>query len=140
MMLNGCGGKNIAKASRNSRSISRVTRSKQEAQATHDRIAVWYDLLEGVWEGRLLTIGLWRFDVRVGDRALEIGFGTGHAILAMARSVGESGKVYGIIISPRMLQITQSGIDKEGLSSRAVLDVQTPRGSLSKWSSLMSSS
>ncbi|HEX7401676.1 MAG TPA: hypothetical protein VF369_05805 [candidate division Zixibacteria bacterium] len=30
--------------------ISRVTRSRAEAQATYNRISGWYDLLEGVWE------------------------------------------------------------------------------------------
>jgi ubiquinone/menaquinone biosynthesis C-methylase UbiE len=101
--------------------ISRVTRSKQEAQATYDRISNWYDLFEGIWERKLRNIGLERLGVGEGEIALEIGFGTGHGIEALAQSVGESGKVYGIDISPKMLDITQSRINKRGLSNRVIL-------------------
>jgi len=110
-----------ALTSDNSQSISRVTRSKQEAQATYDRISKWYDLLEGIWETKLRITGLQKLGIREGEIALEIGFGTGHSILALAQSVGESGKVYGLDISPRMLEIAQSRIDKRGLSKIVTL-------------------
>jgi hypothetical protein len=36
-------------------------------------------------------------------RVLAIGFGTWHALVALAQAVGDSGKVYGIDISERIL-------------------------------------
>ncbi len=104
-----------------SHEISRVTRSKQEAQATYDRISGWYDLFEGVWEKKPRLIGLQKLGAKEGEIVLEIGFGTGHGIKALAQSVGESGRVYGIDISPRMLDITQSRIERSGLSKRVTL-------------------
>ncbi len=101
--------------------VSRVTRSKQEAQAAYNRISRYYDLLEGIWEKKPRTAGLGKLQVKEGETVLEIGFGTGHSILAMAKSVGKSGMVYGIDLSPRMLEITQSRIDKNGLSDRVTL-------------------
>lgn len=101
--------------------ISRVTRSKAEAQATYDRISGWYDLLEGIWEKKSRDVGLQKLGVQEGEIVLEIGFGTGHGILALAQAVGESGRVYGIDLSPRMLNITQARVSKMKLSERVKL-------------------
>jgi ubiquinone/menaquinone biosynthesis C-methylase UbiE len=101
--------------------ISRVTRSRSEAQANYDRISRWYDLFEGIWERNARNIGLEKLAVREGETVLEIGFGTGHGIASLARSVGKSGKVYGIDLSPRMLELTSAKIARMGLSPRVVL-------------------
>lgn len=101
--------------------ISRVTRSKAEAQAMYDRISRWYDLLEGVWEKRSRDIGLKKLGVKEGEIVLEIGFGTGHGILILAQAVGRSGRVYGIDLSPRMLDITRARVIKMGLSEEVEL-------------------
>ena len=52
---------------------------------------------------------------------LEIGFGTGQAIVAMAQSVGGTGKVYGIDISEGMLNIASRRVSKARVSQRVVL-------------------
>jgi len=101
--------------------ISRVTRSKAEAQAMYNRISRWYDLLEGVWEKKSRDIGLKKLGVKEGEIVLEIGFGTGHGILTIAQAVGKSGRVYGIDLSPRMLDITRTRVIKMGLSGRVEL-------------------
>lgn len=101
--------------------ICRVTRTREETRATYDRISRWYDPLEGYWEGKPKQVGLQKLGVRRGEVALEIGFGTGHGILALARAVGESGRVYGIDLSPRMLELTQTRISQGGLAERVCL-------------------
>lgn len=101
--------------------IGRVTRSKQQARALYDRIAGWYDLLAGSWEKGPREIGLRKLAASEGEAVLEIGFGTGHGILALARSVGSSGRVHGLDLSPRMLGITQARLAQEGLSDRVEL-------------------
>jgi ubiquinone/menaquinone biosynthesis C-methylase UbiE len=101
--------------------IGRVTRSKAEAQATYDKISRWYDLLEGMWEKRAREAALQKLGVRAGERVLEIGFGPGHDLVALAQSVGETGKVYGIDLSPQMLSIAQSRVSDAGLTSRVDL-------------------
>jgi ubiquinone/menaquinone biosynthesis C-methylase UbiE len=102
--------------------ISRVTRSKQEAQANYDRISSWYDLLEGYWETRSRELALRMLSVKEGESVLEIGVGTGHSILAMAGAVRESGKVFGIDLSPKMLEITRARLRRAGLAGRVNLE------------------
>jgi ubiquinone/menaquinone biosynthesis C-methylase UbiE len=102
--------------------ISRVTRSRQEAQANYDRISGWYDLIEGVWEKALREEALGRLGVTEGETALEIGFGPGHDLVSMARSVGASGRVYGIDLSRGMLAVTITKVHEAGLLGRVNLE------------------
>jgi len=105
----------------NHEEVSRVTRSKEQAKSTYDRISRWYDLLAGGFEGKHRTAGIRKLNPSQGDVILEVGFGTGHSILALADAVGTSGKVYGIDISPAMLDITRSRVEKAGYTGRVVL-------------------
>jgi ubiquinone/menaquinone biosynthesis C-methylase UbiE len=107
--------------SHNEAQISRVTRSKEEAKASYDKMSRWYDTLAGSSEWKYTERGLQKLGAEEGETLLEIGFGTGHAILALAQSVGNSGKVYGIDISEGMLNITQARIKEASLSERVEL-------------------
>jgi len=98
-----------------------VNRSKAQAQATYDRLSRWYDVLAGSSEKRLIDAGLLRLAVHDGDKVLEIGCGTGHAILVLARAAGDSGRVYGLDISAGMLRVAQQGVNRAGLSGRVDL-------------------
>ncbi len=101
--------------------ISRVTRSKQEARDAYNRISRWYDLLAGGSERRLIDAGLQVLDANEGEAVLDIGFGTGYATLVLARSVGDSGTVYGIDISEAMVEAALARLRKAGLERRVRL-------------------
>lgn len=101
--------------------IKPVTRSKAQAQATYDRLSRWYDRLAGGSESRLIDAALQDLAIGDGEKVLEIGFGTGRALLALARAVGDSGRVYGLDISAGMLRVAQNRIDRAGLSGRVDL-------------------
>lgn len=101
--------------------ISRVTSTKRQSRDSYDRISSWYDLLEGRWEEVAIDRGLHMLDLREGQKALEIGPGPGKALLALARLAGESGMVYGIDISPRMLQLCRRRLKEAHLPERAEL-------------------
>jgi demethylmenaquinone methyltransferase/2-methoxy-6-polyprenyl-1,4-benzoquinol methylase len=57
-----------------------------------------------------------------GERILEIGFGTGHCLLGIARAVGPSGRVYGLDLSQGMAGIATKRLQKASLLDR--VDVQ----------------
>ena len=101
--------------------ISRVIRSKEEAKASYDRLSPWYDLLSEPSEKKFKNAGLQKLSAREGEIVLEIGFGTGHCLLALAQSVGSSGRVYGLDISEGMRDITYSRVEEAGLTQRVEL-------------------
>ena len=101
--------------------ITRVARSKDDARNTYDRLSKWYDLLAGGSERKFTEVGLRKLDVKEGEKVLEIGFGTGHSLLALARRVGMTGKVYGVDLSEGMLQVASNRLSTNGMSNRVEL-------------------
>jgi demethylmenaquinone methyltransferase/2-methoxy-6-polyprenyl-1,4-benzoquinol methylase len=83
--------------------VAPVERPVARAQATYDRVAAVYDLAEDPFERRARSRGLRLLAARPGERVLEIGPGTGHALAALAGSVGPAGQVTGVDLSARML-------------------------------------
>jgi len=101
--------------------VTRVSRAAEEATATYDRLSRYYDLLTAFGERGLMEAGLKALRIKRGEQVLEIGFGTGRGLLALARMVGESGLVHGIDISEGMRRVAQRKVRDAGLSDRVIL-------------------
>jgi len=101
--------------------ISRVTRSKAEARASYDRLSKIYDLLAGRSEEECREVGLQKLAAKKGETILEIGFGTGHGLLALARAVRPSGRVYGIDLSTGMCRVARARLAQAKVSENVVL-------------------
>jgi len=101
--------------------ISRVKRPRLAARENYNRISKWYDALAGGSEHQFIDLGIEKLEVKPGEKILEIGFGTGYSIQSLAKAVGEAGKVYGIDISDRMLEISLKRVQKQGCSQRVDL-------------------
>ena len=95
-----------------------VTRSKEDARKAYDRIARYYDFTEGIFEKKHINKALGCLDIKKGETVLEIGPGTGNALVKVAESVGSNGFAYGIDISPKMVKIATRKIQNKGLLSR----------------------
>lgn len=104
------------------RDILPVPRTKEEAKQAYDRLSKFYDYtLVGLLGRRYTEMALERLSVVEGETVLEIGFGTGHSLKRIAKLVGPAGRVYGIDISPEMLEKTKRRLEKEGLANKVEL-------------------
>lgn len=92
--------------------ISRVTRSKKQARSAYNKLSRWYDLMSGDFERKPRNAAIHQLAPDTGEKILEIGCGTGHAMVKMAELVGRSGKIIGIDISNGMLNIAQARLRK----------------------------
>ncbi|MFW9831360.1 MAG: class I SAM-dependent methyltransferase [Candidatus Thorarchaeota archaeon] len=92
-----------------------------EAKRTYDRYSRFYDWIGGQLERQYAQFGVNFLDIVPGEIVLEIGYGTGHMILALAKKVGPTGKVIGIDISPKMYEIAQHRVKTSGLETRVNL-------------------
>ncbi|MGC9517115.1 MAG: class I SAM-dependent methyltransferase [Methanomicrobiales archaeon] len=100
--------------------VSRVELSRRKARTSYDKMSKWYDAVAKP-EKKYVNKGLEYLDVKNGEKVLEIGFGTGDALINLSKSVGVSGKVYGIDISKGMLEVAKSKLQNEGLLKRTKL-------------------
>ncbi|HRX82504.1 MAG TPA: class I SAM-dependent methyltransferase, partial [Pirellulaceae bacterium] len=65
----------------------------------YDRISHAYDAIADAGEHRARERGLEALAVQPGERVLEIGYGTGHSLVELAKAVGATGRVCGVDIS-----------------------------------------
>lgn len=99
----------------------RVLQSKDETRAFYDKISGVYDLLAEHSEGPVRQTGLDKLALTPGERALEIGYGTGHCLVQLAEAVGPQGKVFGIDLSEGMRVRARERLEKEHLIERVEL-------------------
>jgi ubiquinone/menaquinone biosynthesis C-methylase UbiE len=93
----------------------------ETVRQNYNRMAPWYDMFAGS-EKKFTEAGLRMLDVQPGEQVLEIGFGTGHALVEMATACG-SEKVSGIDISEGMLEKAREKITKAGLEEHVDLQL-----------------
>ncbi len=86
--------------------ISPVTRSKKEARFVYNKMSRRYDLFTAAEKPYKLA-GLRMLNAQPGESVLEIGFGTGECLLSLARSVGETGAVFGVDLSDGMAAVAR---------------------------------
>lgn len=72
-----------------------------------------------------------RLDIGQGIVAVDFGCGTGHWSIALAKQIGESGKVYAVDIQKEMLEATKSKAEVLGLQNIEVVrgDIDEEKGS-----------
>ena len=94
--------------------------ARPEKLSSYDKLSRWYDLLSGPFESRWRDLALRGLKLAAGERVLEIGCGTGSALIGLADSVGTEGQVFGVDLSAGMCQVAHARIAKSG-QPRAVV-------------------
>jgi demethylmenaquinone methyltransferase/2-methoxy-6-polyprenyl-1,4-benzoquinol methylase len=104
-----------------SQEIRQVFRSKDSARVTYNRMSGFNDLVAGTSERHFTGLDLKMLDVQPRDDILEIGFGTGHSLVALAQGVTRTGTVTGIDMTEGMLSIARSRLQRFCLFERVTL-------------------
>ncbi len=87
----------------------------------YDRMSHIYDLLTDTSETPLMHAGLEMLAVRKGEKVLEIGCGTGKALVELSAQVGGTGWVHGIDLSPGMLRQAYARLEKAGVMHKVTV-------------------
>ena len=102
------------------RAVRRVRRPREAAARTYDRLSRRYDTVAAA-EQPYVAEGIELLNARPCESVLEIGFGTGGALVNLAQSVAAGGRVSGIDISPEMVARAARRLDDNGLGQRVEL-------------------
>ena len=95
--------------------LLRVFRSRVQTKAYYNKISRFYDLLSDRSEAPMRKAGLDLLKAGDGEKVLEIGFGTGHMLAAVAKAVGSQGKAFGIDLSDKMFELAKNNLTCSGL-------------------------
>ena len=101
--------------------VLRVFQSKRETKAFYNKISRVYDFLSDRSEAPVRNAALQLLAATKSERLLEIGFGTGHCLVALAKAVGPAGKVYGLDLSDKMVELARQNLAREHLLARSKL-------------------
>lgn len=93
----------------------------------YDRISRAYDWIADASEHTAREAGLALLSLRPGEHVLEIGFGTGNGLAQMARAIAPEGRVFGLDVSPGMLEVTRAKLEREGLQEAVDLRIGDAR-------------
>lgn len=83
--------------------------TREQTRQNYDRMSRWYDLFAGS-EVKFTESGLRMLGVKTGERVLEIGFGTGHALAKLAEQTGDCGLTTGVELSPGMIEVARKRV------------------------------
>jgi demethylmenaquinone methyltransferase/2-methoxy-6-polyprenyl-1,4-benzoquinol methylase len=107
-----------------------ILRVEGEIKETYGKLSKIYATLEGRFEKKLRERGLKFLDVQNGDVVLEVGFGTGCTLVALAKAVGVTGRVCGVDVTPEMVQLAKERLKKELITIKVELSEGDARNML----------
>ena len=84
-----------------------VDETKEQTRAFYNKIAGFYDALSDRFEEPVRKAGIEMLNPESGEHILEIGFGTGRSLVEIAKLVEPDGKIFGIDLSEKMMEIAR---------------------------------
>jgi ubiquinone/menaquinone biosynthesis C-methylase UbiE len=107
--------------------INIKTGNVAQTKSAYDRMSRFYDVFAGKAEKKLSETGLRLLDIQPGERVLEIGFGTGNALVSIAIQAGQAGKACGLDISTGMQAVAQAKLNRYHLAERVAFSTGDAR-------------
>ena len=101
--------------------IARVPRSSREAQEWYDTLSPWYDVIVDPFERTYRASGIELLDPKPGEQLVDVGSGTGTALVSIARSVGETGCVVGVDVAEGMCEQARKKAAASTVSDRVAV-------------------
>ncbi|MFA9425095.1 class I SAM-dependent methyltransferase [Natronorubrum sp. A-ect3] len=101
--------------------ISRVSRPKEAARDWYDAISRWYETFADPFEEPARAAGVDLLDARPGERVLDVGCGTGTALVALSDAVGPGGTAVGIDLAAGMCRVSRTTLADAGLDHGVVV-------------------
>ncbi|MEM9016798.1 MAG: methyltransferase domain-containing protein, partial [Verrucomicrobiota bacterium] len=92
-------------------------------EAFYDRISESYDAIAHSSERDSTERGLAILAAKESEAVFELGYGTGHALVSLARAVGSEGRVAGLDVSSGMKKVTSHRLEREEVADRVDLRV-----------------
>lgn len=97
--------------------ISLVNRTKKQARHAYTKLSRFYDWFTSA-EAPFKRAGLELLATQPGETVLEIGFGTGESLLALANAAGANGHVCGVDLSAGMAAVARQKLRAADVFSR----------------------
>ena len=91
-----------------------------ETAENYERLSCCYDILAAAEKPAILR-GLKLLEPEAGDRILEVGCGTGRALVWLAERVKDEGRICGLDASEKMLEKSREKLERAGLAERVEL-------------------
>ncbi|MXV64064.1 methyltransferase domain-containing protein [Natronorubrum sp. JWXQ-INN-674] len=101
--------------------IRRVNRPKAAARDWYDTLSEWYDTVADPFESRPRASGIELLDPTPGERVLDVGCGTGTALVDLTHRVGRDGSGVGIDLADGMCRISRRALTNAGLQEGHVV-------------------
>jgi ubiquinone/menaquinone biosynthesis C-methylase UbiE len=83
--------------------------TRNQTRGNYNRLSKWYDFFAGS-EKQFTDLGLQMLNIQAGEKILEIGCGTGRALLEITKNASPSGIAIGIDLSRGMLEVARNRV------------------------------
>lgn len=98
-----------------------MLRVQADPKRVYAKLSSIYAFIEERVERRIREKGLELLNAQIGQKVLEVGFGTGCTLVKMARHTGEEGEIYGIDVTFEMVERARKRIKEEKLGEKVRL-------------------
>ena len=100
---------------------SRNISSEKDIKKAYSKLSRIYGFFEGFFERKLRKRSLELLNIKPSNKILEIAFGTGHNLVDFGKIINDKGKIYGVDLTPEMIEKSRNRLKKNNLLDKVKL-------------------